>query len=254
MEKLIRKRALAGLDSYGLNVAIHDASIIEMAAYAGYDFVRVDCEHMLFDNATLSEMIRTAKLLEIPLQLRVTNLAQASAFLDCGATALMIPHVRSRDIALEAVAALKYAPLGERGMTTSARVLRFGQQKLSEYARRANDEVDLIIQIEDRDGLHNIDEILSVDGVDFVATGRNDLAQALGVPGENTHPDVLEAENMVIRKAIEHKKIPTLLVKNRKRIQELRERGVHCFSIARDDLLLYSSLKSQLDQMQAVQE
>ena len=249
---MIRTRAQMGLDSYGLNIALHDASVVEMAAYAGYDFVRVDCEHMLFDNATLAEMIRTAKLLGIPLQLRVTNLSQASAFLDCGASALMLPHVRNREIALEAVSALKYAPLGERGMTTSARVLRFGQQKLSEYARRANDEVDLIVQIEDQDGLNNIDEILSVEGVDFVATGRNDLAQALGVPGENTHPDVLAAEDMVIRKALEHHKIPTLLVKNRKRIEELRARGVHCFSIARDDLLLYNHLKEQLDKMQEI--
>ena len=245
----IRKRAVEGLDSYGLNIALHDPSIIEMAARAGYDFVRVDCEHMLFGFDGLMEMIRTARLLGMPIQVRVTTLAQASALLDFGVTALMLPHVSSAEKAEEIVRAIKYAPLGERGMTSSSRALNFGEQKLSEYSRTANDEVSVIVQIEDKGGLENIDEILSVPGVDMVATGRNDLAQALGVPGQNTQPDVLAAEDMVIAKAVEHGKIPTLLVKNRARIEQLREKGVHCFSIARDDLLLYKSLGSTLAEM-----
>lgn len=230
------------MDSYGLNIALHDPSIIEMAARAGYDFVRIDCEHMLFGSECLMEMIRTARLLGMPVQARITSVEQASALLDFGVTALMLPHVSSAEKAQAIVNAVKYAPLGERGMTTSSRCLNFGELKLSEYAKTANDEVSVIVQIEDKAGLENVDEILSVPGVDMVATGRNDLAQALGVPGQNTHPDVLAAEDMVITKAIQHNKIPTLLVKNRARIEQLQEKGVHCFTVARDDLLMYQAL------------
>lgn len=245
----IPERARQGLDSYGLNLSIHDCSVLEMAARAGYDFVRIDCEHMLFDYACLTEMIRTAKLLGLPLQLRVTDLRQASALLDMGADALMIPHVRSAEIARQAVSMMKYAPLGERGMTGAARILNFGETKLGDYAEAANDRVALIVQIEDREGLENIDEILSVPGVDMVATGKNDLSQALGVPGENSHPDVLAAEDMVISKALQYGKIPTLLVKNKKRLQELREKGVRCFSIARDDAILFAAMKDKLQEL-----
>lgn len=245
----IPQRARQGLDSYGLNLSIHDCSVLEMAARAGYDFVRLDCEHMLFDYSCLTEMIRTAKLLGLPIQLRVTDLRQASALLDFGADALMIPHVRNADIARQAVSMMKYSPLGERGMTGAARVLNFGEKKLNDYAASANDHVALIVQIEDKEGLENIDEILSVPGVDMVATGKNDLSQALGVPGENTHPDVLAAEDMVIAKALQYGKIPTLLVKGEKRIKELREKGVHCFSIARDDSLLYAAMKDKLNEL-----
>ena len=132
-------------------------------------------------------------------------------------------------------------------MTTASRALNFGERNMRDYSRQANDEVAVIIQIEDKEGLERIDEILSVPGVDMVATGRNDLSQALGVPGENTHPQVLAAEERVIERAIAHGKCPTLLVKSRKRIEALREKGVRCFTIARDDGILYSSLKETLD-------
>ena len=247
--KNICERARQGLDSYGLNIALHDPSVVEMAARAGYDFVRVDCEHMMFGLDSLMEIIRTARLLGMPVQARITSVDQASALLDFGVSALMLPHVSSPEKAETIVRAVKYAPLGERGMTTASRALNFGERSMNDYSRQANGEVAVIIQIEDRAGLEHIDEILSVPGVDMVATGRNDLSQALGVPGENTHPQVLAAEEMVIERAIAHGKCPTLLVKNRKRINALREKGVHCFTVARDDGILYSSLKETLEAM-----
>ena len=105
------------------------------------------------------------------------------------------------------------------------------------------------MQIEDKAGLEHIDEILSVPGIDMVATGKNDLAQALGIPGQNTHPDVIAAEDMVIRKALEYGKYPTLLVKNKKRIQELYDKGVRCFSLARDESLLFSAMKDKVSEL-----
>lgn len=249
MRKNIKERAAAGLCSYGLNIGLSDPVVIEMASRAGYDFVRIDCEHMLFDNGTLMNMIRAARLLDMPVQLRVPNLGQASALLDLGASGLMVPHTSSRAIAEEAVRAVKYAPLGERGMTGSSRALNFGQYKLNDYSTWANDDVALIVQIEDRGGLDNIDDILSVQGIDMVATGKNDLSQALGIPGQNTHPDVIAAEDMVIRKALEYGKYPTLMVKSKKRIQELYDKGVRCFSLSRDEGLLFSSMRDKLSEL-----
>lgn len=249
MRKNIKERAAAGLCSYGINIALSDPVVIEMASRAGFDFVRIDCEHMMFDDMTVMNMIRTARLLDLPVQLRVADLNKASALLDLGASGLMVPHTSSREIAEQAVFATKYAPLGQRGMTGSSRALNYGQYKLSDYATWANDDVALIVQIEDKAGLEHIDEILSVPGIDMVATGKNDLAQALGIPGQNTHPDVIAAEDMVIRKALEYGKYPTLLVKNKKRIQELYDKGVRCFSLARDESLLFSAMKDKVSEL-----
>lgn len=249
MRKNIKERAAAGLCSYGLNIGLSDPVVVEMAARAGYDFIRIDCEHMLFDNGTLMNMIRTARLLDLPVQLRVPDLSNASALLDLGASGLMVPHTASRAIAEQAVQATKYAPYGQRGMSGASRALNFGQYKMSDYSTWANDDVTLIVQIEDKAGLENIDDILSVPGIDMVATGKNDLSQALGLPGQNSHPDVLAAEDLVIRKALEYGKYPTLLVKTKKRIQELKAKGVLCFSLARDETLLFSAMKDSLEEL-----
>lgn len=242
----IRQRAARGLVSYGLNIVLQDPSVIEIAVVAGYDFVRLDCEHMLFPHHIVTEMIRTARLLEIPIQIRLDSLDHVESLMDLGVSAIMIPHVGSKEKALQAVAAIKFPPLGKRGITSAARVLGFGRISPTDYCKSEAGQVSLIVQIEDESGLANIDEILSVEGVDFVATGRNDLAQALGIPGKNAHTRVLEAENLIIRKALQHGKVPTILVKTPKRMEALRQKGVLCFSIARDDLLLMDALCGQI--------
>ena len=234
---------------YGLYLTMFDPVIVQMASRAGYDFLRIDYEHMLFDHGVLVNMIRTARLLGMAVQVRVPDLTFASSMLDLGVCGLMVSHVANADEARRAVKAVKYAPLGERGLSGCARVLNYGEVSLSEYHSHANDEVHLIVQIEDRAGLENIDEILDVPGVDMVATGKNDLSQALGVPGQNSHPDVIAAEDLVIRKAREHGKCATLLVKNKDRIDELSARGVCCFVVGRDDELLFAAMKERLDGM-----
>ena len=247
--KSIRERAAQHIPSFGLNIALMDPVVIEMAAKAGYDFVRLDFEHMLFDYRTAADMIRTARLLDMPLQIRVPDLAHASALLDLGVHGIMVPHTYSKEKAQEAVNAVKYAPLGDRGLSSAARVLGFGEQKLTDYAKTANDYVTLIVQIEDKEGIENIDEILSVPGVDMVATGKSDLSQALGVIGENKHPDVVAAEDLIIRKTLEHGKCPTLMVRGKKRLQELMDMGVYCFCINRDEKLLASAMKDFLNEL-----
>lgn len=249
MRKNLKERARQGMESYGINLAISDPVIVEMAARAGYDFVRIDCEHMLFDNMTLMNMIRTARLLDLPVQVRAANLGQAAALLDLGVSGLMIPHVSSREAAEEAVKAVKYAPFGQRGMTGASRALNYGQYTMTEYSSWANEDISLIVQIEDKTALEHINEILAVQGIDMVATGKNDLSQALGFPGENGHPEVLAAEDMVIRKALEYGKIPTLLVKNRERLGKLKDKGVCCFTVDRDETLLYECMKERLNQL-----
>ena len=118
-----------------------------------------------------------------------------------------------------------------------------------EYMRTGNDRMQLIVQIESQNGLDHIDEILSLDGIDMVASGREDISQALGVPGQKDHPLVIEAENYILAKAFEHKKIPTLSVSSKERMQELWEKGVRCFSIGRDEDLCLKALKNQMTKM-----
>lgn len=242
----IRKRAQEGLNSYGLTIDMMDDATIEMACSAGYHFVRLDREHVLFDNQTLKRMFDKARLLGIPCQIRVNSLEDINCYLSLGASAIMVPHVESREQALQAIAMVKYAPIGERGMSGGVRSVRFGQITREEYLRTANDTIDLIVQIESRKGIERIDEILSLEGIDMVATGKADLSQSFSVPGQKSHPDVLKVEALIVKKALEYGKVPTLVAENARRRDELVNMGVHCFLTGHDESIAMKAIKNNL--------
>lgn len=242
----IRERAKNGLLSFGMTVSLMEPTMIEMAHCAGYDFVRIDCEHILFDNLTLVNMLRTARLLGMPCQIRIEGTDRLTSLLSLEVNGIMVPHVESAEDARQVVNMVKYAPLGERGMDAGARYLRYGGMKRSKYIERANSVTDVIVQIESKKGMEHIDEILALEGIDMVATGKADLSQSLGVPGKKDHPDVLAAESFVVKKALEYGKIPTLAADTRERVEELAELGVRCFLIAKDEPLAYKAIENKL--------
>lgn len=231
---------------YGITLSMCDPVVVEMAARAGFGFVRIDWEHMIFDSETVIDMVRIARLIDIPIHVRVSNLANVSALLDLGVTGIMVPHVDSREAAMKAVRAVKYSPLGERGMNGTARVLDFGKTKFKDYMKSANDEVRLIVQIEDQKGIRDVDEILCTSGVDMVATGKMDLSQALGVPGETANPKVIEAEERIIQKAVAYGKMPVIKADTPERVKVLSDMGVRWFHVGRDESLLSAAMKKRM--------
>jgi 4-hydroxy-2-oxoheptanedioate aldolase len=112
-------------------------------------------------------------------------------FLDIGAQTLLIPYVQSPQEAQAAVAAMRYPPAGVRGVGGTTRATRFGRVK--DYARRACEELCLLVQVETGEALEQLEAIAGVDGVDGVFIGPNDLAASLGHLGEPGHPQVVAA-------------------------------------------------------------
>ena len=108
----------------GLYLEINCPSIIEMAKEAGFDFVRIDYEHALFDYSDLAEMTRTATLLDMPVQVRVSNFHDITKLLDFGVTGIVVPDVNTVERAQQAVEITKYYPIGSRGMFPSSRCLK----------------------------------------------------------------------------------------------------------------------------------
>jgi 4-hydroxy-2-oxoheptanedioate aldolase len=109
-------------------------------------------------------------------------------FLDLGAQTLLIPYVQSVEEARSAVAAMRYAPAGVRGVAGVTRATAFG--RIPNYAKRAHEELCLLVQIETQEALDRLEEIAAVDGVDGVFIGPADLAASLGYAGELGHPKV----------------------------------------------------------------
>lgn len=245
----LRARIQKGECCFGLSVVMPCPSVIELAALSGYDFVRIDLEHAMLGGAELRNLLTTARLVGMPCQIRVPELSGVTSLLGQEPAGIMVPHVESAKDAEKAVAACKFAPAGRRGMDGNTRFMRCEGMSRREYMDYSKQSMDLIVQIESWPALEQIEEILLLDGIDMVATGRADLSQELGVPGQKNHPDVIDAENEIIQKAIRYGKIPTIAVDTQKRIQELYQMGVRCFVAGKDEALLSKALEQNLQKV-----
>lgn len=246
----IRRRAREGAQSFGLVMGMTDPFILEMAYAAGFHFVRIDCEHCFIDKKELRTLFDAARNIGIAAQIRIPDLKDIDALLALEPAGICIPDMDSVEKAEEAVEKIKFPPYGKRGMGMT-RSIRLGYTTRKDFAAQCNDKLNLIVQIENLKGIENIDSILSVEGIDMVASGRSDLAGALGCPGDRDNPVVMEAEDMIIRKAKEHGKILTLSVSKKERLDELCNQGVYCYSIGRDEEIFLKALKDKVKKMQS---
>ena len=232
-----------------LGVYIGDTgeAMAEMAAYAGFDYMRIDLEHTLNDNSKLQNLIRIASAANIPTLVRISSIDDITKILDFGASGVLVPDISTAEQAKEAVRRAKFAPIGERGMTNIGRCVQYSKYPLGEYVKRANDEVALCVQIESREGIENLDEILSVPGIDIVTTGRQDMSQSFGVPGQSTHPLIDEAEETVIKKAAEKGLQIMISAGTPERMKELNASGVYLNTICFDVQFITQQFAALID-------
>jgi 4-hydroxy-2-oxoheptanedioate aldolase len=117
--------------------------------------------------------------------------------LDMGVQGIQVPHISDARAARGAVKAVRYPPLGERGMAGASRVSDFGRIPLREHMERSNREITLAVMIEDLPAVADIDAIASTEGIDVVAVGPSDMSRALGVSGTPDHPRLVEVVHRV---------------------------------------------------------
>jgi 4-hydroxy-2-oxoheptanedioate aldolase len=188
------KRAIrAGRQQIGLWCSIPGGTVAEVLAGAGYDWIVFDTEHSPGDPASVLGQLQAAAPYPVSAVVRPTtnDAAEIKRYLDVGAQTLLIPYVQDADEARAAVEAMRYAPAGVRGVSGWTRATRFG--RIPDYARRASDELCLIVQVETAEALDRIDAIAAVDGVDGLFIGPADLAASMGHPGNPMHPAVVGA-------------------------------------------------------------
>jgi 4-hydroxy-2-oxoheptanedioate aldolase len=177
---------------------IADPAVIEVLGHAGFDFVILDMEHGPNSPETLQNLIRAAEIAGIAPIVRVPedDPGMISKVLDIGAAGVQVPQVTTAQAVREAVRVAKFSPQGERGVCRFVRAADYSSLNKQDYFKQANEAV-LIIQLEGREALENLDEILSEPGIDVVFIGPYDLSQSLGVPGETMHPLVVEKTRQI---------------------------------------------------------
>jgi 4-hydroxy-2-oxoheptanedioate aldolase len=179
-----------------------DPAMVEIVGLAGFDFAILDMEHSALSIESVEDLIRMAEVRGIDSIVRVPEISESaiSRPLDAGASGVLVPRVDTKEQAEQVVFLSKFSPLGERGMDVFARAADYSQLTKEIYLKEANRRTLLIIQIEGKKGVENLDDILLVKGLDTIFIGPYDLSQSLGVPGEIDHPKVTEKIKEVVGK------------------------------------------------------
>lgn len=178
----------------------------EILAKAGFDWIAADYEHGEFTEADLGDFCRAVRQYGRSPMVRVRENATLPIrrALDLGADGVFVPLVNTAADAERAVQAAKFPPRGIRGFAFH-RGNAWGVE-FDEYARTANDKTQVIVMIESREAVENIDGILDVDGVDGIFIGPYDMSGSYGVPGQTDHKIVLDACQTVVAACKRHGK------------------------------------------------
>jgi 4-hydroxy-2-oxoheptanedioate aldolase len=206
------KRAIrAGRLQIGLWSSLSSNLSVEVLAGAGFDWLLLDTEHSPNElPMVLSQLQAAVGGTAHPIVRPAWNDAvRIKGFLDAGVQTFLIPYVQNAEEAGRAVAATRYPPRGVRGFAAATRASRFGRVK--DYHARSEEEICVLVQVETRVALGNLEAIARVEGVDGVFIGPGDLSADLGHLGSPGHPDVQAAIEDTIRRIKAAGSIPGIL-------------------------------------------
>jgi 4-hydroxy-2-oxoheptanedioate aldolase len=201
----------------GIFNGIPSPAIVEMCAYAGFDFMVIDNEHGSASIETTENMLRAARASNLPTLVRCLE-HDIARTLDIGAGALQIPMVSTAAHAAALVQRVKY-PLatgaagisGQRGSAFSSRAAGYGAFGGPAHTQRSNDGIALVVMIETPEGVANAAEIAAVHGVDGVFIGPNDLAHSMGCENRWNEPAVQAAIERTLKAVAAAGKCPGIL-------------------------------------------
>jgi 4-hydroxy-2-oxoheptanedioate aldolase len=183
----------AGQPQIGLWSALCSNIVAEILAGSGFDWILVDTEHAPNEiPGVLSQLQAMAGGTAEPIVRCAWNdTVMIKRLLDIGARSLLVPFVQNAEEARQAVAATRYPPLGVRGVSVAPRANRYG--RVPGYHAKAHEEMCVLVQVETRAAVGQIEAIAAVDGVDGIFIGPSDLAADLGHLANAKHPEVQAA-------------------------------------------------------------
>ena len=191
----------------GIFISWPSPQLVEISAANGFDFVIIDGEHgTIGPNGAIENMIMAAYASGIYPIVRVPNLIGSSILQpsDMGAKGIHAPLVNTKEDAIKVIESSKYPPMGKRGYAGVTRAGSYGfySEERRIFLDKKNKETLIIVSIETKESVSNLDEILSVPGIDAVFIGPNDLSMSLGYPGEMDNPVVVNTIKKIIKKTL----------------------------------------------------
>jgi staphyloferrin B biosynthesis citrate synthase len=221
---------------------------VEIVGGIGFDFVVIDEEHAPFDRVATDAALLAARASNTAGIVRVAEATAARllAALDDGASGVLVPHVSSEAKARDVAAACRYRG-GRRGFSASPRAGGYGALPMWEHVDRADAAVRCIAMIEDPEALDEIDEILSVEGLDGVFIGRGDLTVALGAADANA-PEVRSACDRILSAAAKVNKPVCVMVGSAVEAKAFQGKGASAFIVGSDQAFMRQAAQKALSE------
>ncbi|HUG67733.1 MAG TPA: aldolase/citrate lyase family protein [Pirellulaceae bacterium] len=216
---------------------------IRLAAHFRFDCIWLDLEHRAMSDREVQTLLAYFHLFDIDCMLRAPTLEKTRLYryLEDGATGLMIPHVSTADKARQLVDAVKFPPLGDRGLDGAGLDSDFLLAGGDDYIDEANRETFLVVQIETPEAVANVEEIAAVDGVDGLFIGPGDLG--LRIKRTNTQLTLDAAVEAVAAAAKRHGKAWGCPAASADEVKQLRELGARLIAHGGEFRALMSALK-----------
>ena len=243
------KKALkAGRLQIGLWHSLSSHLVVEILADSGFDWILLDTEHAPNElPMVLTQLQATSGGKAHPVVRPAWNdQVIIKRLLDIGAQSLLIPYVETEEQARRAVMSTRYPPEGFRGYASQARASRYG--RIAGYHQAAHEQICLLLQVETKRGLENLERIAKVEGVDGVFVGPGDLSAALGHLGRPNHPEVVKTIDDAIRRIKGAGNVPGILCGDTQLARHYIEQGC-LFTAVGSDIGLLANGSQQLAAM-----
>lgn len=218
----------------GLWSSLCSPLVAEVIAGAGFDWVVIDSEHAPNELTDVVHQLQAmaAEISEPVVRIPVADPVAIKRYLDAGARSLLIPMVNNAVTASAVVAATRYPPAGIRGVSVSNRANRFGRVK--NYFEHAVEALCVVVQLETKEALRNLEQIASVEGVDGLFIGPSDLAADLGHLGNPGHAEVQAAIADAIARGKKLQKAMGILTSDRDEVNRYFELGFSFVAVGSD--------------------
>lgn len=247
---VIKEKIAGGKLVKGVFITMGDCVSSEMAGYCGYDYVWIDAEHGALDRQEILNHIRAAQGAGCCAFVRIkgVDVPSMKAILDMGPDGIIFPFCNNGDIVRSAVAACSYPDDVHHGVRGQGpvRAIRYGLDDEGDYLRNAYSKVWKIMQIESLDGYRNLEDILSVEGVDSLFIGAADLSRSIaGSTGDYSLDVVYDDICSRVRKA--GKYLGAAIGPTAADASRVTQKGVQWVVFGQDSRILSMGLKSNLD-------
>ncbi len=243
------KQALkAGRLQIGLWHSLSSHLVVEILADSGFDWILLDTEHAPNElPMVLTQLQATSGGKAHPVVRPAWNdQVIIKRLLDIGAQSLLIPYVETEEEARRAVMSTRYPPEGFRGFASQARASRYG--RITGYHQAAHEQICLLLQVETKRGLQNLERIAKVEGVDGVFVGPGDLSAALGHLARPNHPEVVKTIDDAIRRIKDAGSVAGILCGDTQLAKHYIEQGC-LFTAVGSDIGLLANGSEQLAAM-----